>query len=475
MQARQATIAVTFALVVVPVIAMIGMATDGARAYMVKARLSQAADAAALAGGKAINSSSRDADIQKFFDGNFPTQFMDASVSPLAIDVNTTSGTVEVVAYADVPTTFLQILNVQDITVSARAKVKKATTGMELVLVMDNTGSMRSGGKIGAMKLAATDLVNILYGADETIDNFWVGLVPYSATVNIGNQRSAWLRPYDAATNPSGYDASFYSPTTWKGCVEARPAPHDSTDALPTVLGWNPHFWASTLNQYPGETGDNDWPGIDESNGAKNNGTGPNLGCGPAITPLTQSKTAVLTAISEMLPWHRGGTMANLGLAWGWRTLSPAWRGLWGGATPATLPLDYDAPGMEKVVILLTDGVNQWYDWPGGLPGKPNSSAFPDADYTAYGRLSEGRLGTTSGSAATTEVNNRMLTLCEGMKAQGITIYTIVFQLNNEATENLFRSCATTEDKFFRSPTNDDLVAAFHKIATQLSHLHLSE
>ena len=79
------------------------------------------------------------------------------------------------------------------------------------------------------------------------------------------------------------------------------------------------------------DAGDNDWDwaNIDESNGAQNNGLGPNLGCGPAITPLVASKTTVHEAIDEMQPWHRGGTMANLGLAWGWRVLSPTWQGLW--------------------------------------------------------------------------------------------------------------------------------------------------
>tara|TARA_A100001037_G_scaffold234037_1_gene212742 strand:+ start:1740 stop:1913 length:174 start_codon:yes stop_codon:yes gene_type:complete len=31
---------------------------------------------------------------------------------------------------------------------------------------------------------------------------------------------------------------------------------------------------------------------------------------------------------------------------------------------------------MDKVAIMLTDGVNQCYDWPTGLPNNP------DADYT---------------------------------------------------------------------------------------------
>ena len=52
-----------------------------------------------------------------------------------------------------------------------------------------------------------------------------------------------------------------------------------------------------------------------------------------------------------MQPWHRGGTMANLGLAWGWRTLSPQWQGLWGGDTPDFLPYDYGQSYRDKAVV----------------------------------------------------------------------------------------------------------------------------
>jgi hypothetical protein len=52
---------------------------------------------------------------------------------------------------------------------------------------------------------------------------------------------------------------------------------------------------------------------------------------------------------------------------------------MWGGATPAELLLAYNEPLMDKVAIMLID-----------------------ADYTAYGRPSEGGLGITNGSAATT-------------------------------------------------------------------------
>ena len=62
--------------------------------------------------------------------------------------------------------------------------------------------------------------------------------------------------------------------------------------------------------------------------------------------------------------WSRGGTAGNEGLAWGWRVLSPRWRGLWGGNTPNTRPLDYKTANTDKVAVILTDGDNQVYDWP---------------------------------------------------------------------------------------------------------------
>jgi len=284
--------------------------------------------------------------------------------------------------------------------------------------------------------------------------------------------------PYKALTDHNGsqpdINPSDWEPLTaisWKGCVEARAAPFDQTDDLPATETFVNQYWPSTVGVYGSNTGDNDWDWeqIDESNGAQNDGLGPNLGCGPAITPLNSSKTTVHDAIDEMQPWHRGGTMANLGLAWGWRVLSPTWQGMWGGATLSELPLSYDTPLMDKVAVMLTDGVNQWYDWPTGLPNNP------DADYTAYGRVSEGRLGTTNGSAATTEINNRMLTVCNAMKSQGIIIFAITFRLNSSSTQDLYRTCATSPAHYFNSPSNEDLQDVFHEIGNELTNLRLAQ
>lgn len=575
-QDERGALAAIMGLAIIPLFAAIGLAVDGGRGYLLKSKLSYAIDAAGLAGGRAFDTDTREDDIMMFFNANFPPGYMGSELAegnPI-ITFNDEENTVTIVASATIPTRFMSVAGVDEMTVSARTVIKRELQGMELVLVMDNTGSMRGNGGMAAMKPAAHDLIDKLYGSRETVPQLWVGVVPFAANVNIGSQHTDWLvsQAYDEDAawqnaDPDseirfGYHEDHYQPTTWKGCVEAREYPRDSNDDPPDVEGWYPYLWRTTLRRFenpewpfdsdeyvvvvhnenddyddpdnviyqqgepededdePEEVqyndsnpqtwgrwlnGDNDWDpeGLEsalklDNDYYQNEGTGPNLGCGPAITPLVASKTTISDAIDDMAPWHRGGTMSNLGLAWGWRVLSPRWRGLWDGDLPDEMPLDYSEPNMNKVVILLTDGNNEWYDYPGlvwnpsggpteyhfsGLPGSSGYSSdiedeWPGADYTAYGRLSEGRLGTTNKGIANNILDDRMLEMCQAMKAdpQNIIIYTMTFGPSpNAGTKALFESCATDPDKYFHAPTQSALDQAFDTVADELSKLRIAE
>lgn len=449
----RAGMATMVAIGAVPLVGFTGLAVDSTRGYMLRSQLVYALDSAGLAGGKELFSNNLNVTVDRFFAANFPDGYMDASVNGPTFTVDDQAETLTVTASATIPTTFMQVLGVGDLTVSATTIVQRSIRGMELSLVMDNTGSMRSGGKMTTMKASAMELVGILYGDQQQIDDFFVSLVPYSVAVNVGPGRTNWL---NGTYDPTAYEDVG---TEWSGCVEARATPLDLDDTPPSGGFWPAFF-------YPTDT-DNIYPDVDENNGSQNNGTGPNLGCGPAITSLTPARSTIEAGIQEMQPWHRGGTMGNLGLAWGWRVLSPQWRGQWGGDTPATMPLDYDEPLIDKVIVMLTDGNNQWYDHP---PAGPDGS-----DYGAYGRRGWGVLGTTDEGDALAEVNARMATTCELMKAEGIKIFTITFKVNSSSTRTLYENCATSPDFYFNSPTNDDLTQTFRAIGTELSNLRIAQ
>lgn len=62
---------------------------------------------------------------------------------------------------------------------------------------------------------------------------------------------------------------------------------------------------------------------------------------------MTSTKSTLTTAIVAMKAVSQ--THINPGAVWGWRMLSPKWRGLWGGdISTYSLPLDYNTKGMTK-------------------------------------------------------------------------------------------------------------------------------
>lgn len=475
---------------IVTLIGFAGLAIDAGHTFAVESRLIQAVDAAALAGGKLMHQRDRRVqEIARVLDANFPNPTLGASIVARNQAFDDDRGRVTVTASASFPTTFMSVFGHPTSTVTARSVVVAGEHGMEVVLVMDNTGSMYGGGKIGAMKSAARDLVEILYGdRDEIRDSngrniFWIGLVPYTSAVNIGPQRIGWLANPADTTSPFGAAAGTPAPQ-WRGCVEAESGTWDRTEAV-TAGTLVPYRFPSLefINPYqttPAQIFTT--KALDErasTNTTSNKGVGPNLGCGPALTPMQRSKANVLAAIDRMNSWHRGGTATNLGLLWGWRMLSEGWRTVWQNADASDmaadgLPLAYGTPRTDKVAIILTDGVNQNYTCTNDC-GAPTNTI---PDYSAYGMASQNRLGLAnpiSASQWAQKLDQRMLEICTAMKARDIILYTITFQVSSQSVKTLFRNCASDPGKYFDDGTNADLSDTFRRIAEELRRLRLAE
>lgn len=447
------------ALAMTAIVGFTGVAIDMGRVQIAQSRLQNSIDAAGLAAGSVISTQDPAAEVSKYFHANFPDSYMGSTISTLTTTPDEDNTKLTIYAAGTVPTSFMKLFGINQMNITATSEITRAQRGLELVMAIDVTGSMNSSAgsgisKLQAAKEASITLLDVLYGTDNTSKNLWVGLVPFSQAVNVGASHVAW-------TESNSFD---WGPTSWYGCVDAREAGGlDVTDDPPSVSPFPQYYWP--CDDY------NAWYGTNNSRNNCRTGwglryrsltttnRGPNLFCPQPVTPLVAEKSIVVDDINSMQAY--GNTHIVLGAAWAWRMLSPRWRGLWGGEMDDNdLPLDYDAPLMSKAVVLMTDGDN----------------TISNGSRGAYWYLSDRKLGTSYSSAAVAELNERTLEVCNGMKANGIIIYTIALGTSfNTASRNMLYGCASKPEFYFESPTTNELNVIFKKIGDSLANLRVSK
>jgi len=275
--------------------------------------------------------------------------------------------------------------------------------------------------------------------------------------------------------------------TRWKGCIEARPNGLDVREDPPVSPDsrFVPYFWPDELGWFTENTFSNSYLPEAPARGPVFSGTnqdwrtilkydrnspsriidhlpttyGPNAACPDKVLPLTSNEGAILNRIGTLRHYFGGGTISSEGLMWGWRTISPQ--------RPYAMGRPYGEN--RKFIVLMTDGENM-------ISANARSST---SDYTAYGLLWQNRLGTggnensTGFQNAAVALDNRMTQACNGAKARGITVVTILFRETSPRAINNVRGCASRPDLFFRAADQTALETAFQNIASQISNLPL--
>ncbi|MBS0385234.1 MAG: pilus assembly protein TadG [Proteobacteria bacterium] len=178
---------------------------------------------------------------------------------------------------------------------------------------------------------------------------------------------------------------------------------------------------------------------------------------GNTIVPLTTNTTALNAQINALQAAN--STAGHIGTAWGWYMLSPNFSYLWPAASQ---PAAYNAPSTLKIMVLMTDG----------------------AYNTSYcngviSQLSGSGSGSTSNhincNSANGDSPTQALALCSAMKAQGVIIYTVGFDLQGDQNAiSLLTNCATDPSHFYNAATGTDLQSAFQSIANQITQLRIS-
>lgn len=396
---------------------------DFVRADMVKARAQAAVDAAVLAAGHSLGNANCLSQGNAYFNANMGSGYLGTSISvPLTFKINGTTVTptnttttcavahasgdlVTATATIKLPLLSVGFLSLADIPIEVANQAQRTTNNnLELVLALDTTGSMDqpsgsgSQTKLQAMQKAAVSMVTTLFGSNSSGANIFIGLVPFTETVQAGRDSAGtvhdgWLR--------NGTPQHFASVSAWGGCFYERPTSPGGTtfafDATPPATlkfedwrvasydwvdttvrtcssgysscsSWNAisttttHAWKSS--QPPPTTvisGSNTYGYnyIRNDGGALNNTWSNNYyGCARSpVTFLSSSSATLTTQINSLAA--SGATMISSGMLWAWRMLSPTWRNAdadigWGNAT---LPKDVGST-LTKAVVLLTDGNN---------------------------------------------------------------------------------------------------------------------
>ncbi|MDJ0946838.1 MAG: hypothetical protein QNJ30_25600 [Kiloniellales bacterium] len=260
-------------------------------------------------------------------------------------------------------------------------RVPDPPRGLEVALVLDNSGSMRIGGKDAALREASARFVEILragrgnspleilFGSD---DQLWLSVIPFAGRVNLRGREEFFTQP----------------PPDWLYlCPQGRAGTLGGGDR-PLAAGRLRHFnWAQGPERL------------------KKLVCPPNAVIGPTRWLLTLPRRL------RQLSFAKRCSRVDLATVWAWRALSPRWWRAWHGDTEAPGEVQGDDRS-RKVVVIVTDGRNS-------PQCALDNIGIADADAQFAGA-------------------------CKAMKRQGMVIYTVALEGSGSDARDLLASCASS-------------------------------
>ncbi|MCB1389714.1 MAG: hypothetical protein KDK12_11335 [Rhodobacteraceae bacterium] len=164
-----------------------GLAVDMMRYENERLRMQGTADRAVLA-ATMLRENVTDATPEQILQAYFAAEGLEEQLgNHYRIDEDNEDGRVITVApAATIPSLFMQLAGVDSIGVTTPARAAETFAGgpdVELVMVLDVSGSMNGQGKIDAMRDAAVNLTNELLSGAEEVGDVGITLVPYDTWV----------------------------------------------------------------------------------------------------------------------------------------------------------------------------------------------------------------------------------------------------------------------------------------------------
>ena len=571
---RGGNIAVLFAIALVPILTFVGAAIDYSRLNAAKSSMQGALDSTSLMLSRdlaqgTITAAELPAKASTYFKALYTsTDAQSVSVTTTYTpSTTTTASNIQLTASGQIVTQFMKIAGFPTMDFSTKATTTWGDVKMRVALALDNTGSMKSDGKMTALQNAVAGsggLIDQLSALAKNPGDVYISLVPFAKVVNVGagNYAQDWIDWTDWQNPPTiqpangSYQAAIpnanFSQTEWDMVGPGSSCPFTSSNSFPYFSCTSaPATASSSASKIPSSGTYSGYicPGYDSASHSYYNGcwdsvqtstrvnwctgssctcptTGSNVpnntcscsgsgsgivckvntfthtwranakstwtgcvadrtqpndanGVSPAtsdvttlfpanqhmennvqycsstastklaeIVPLSYNWTMLKSAVNAMEP--TGGTNQAIGLAWAVQSLIP------NGVLSA--PAEATNTTYNRVIILLSDGLNTEDRWP---------------DY-----------GNGSSQASGNPIDARQSLLCSNLKntkdSKGNDMYTIyTIQVNTSSpadpTSTVLQNCASSPDKFYMLTSSTQIVTTFKSIGTALSKLRVAK
>ncbi|MGQ2908049.1 MAG: pilus assembly protein TadG-related protein [Aliihoeflea sp.] len=418
-----------------------GFGVNTAQLMNTKSALQNALDAAVASTARdlttgVIAEADARASVEAFLIANGGGAFArDGAVTLETLTVDRTARTVAATAKANIDLAFPLFGAEKTRDVAATTAALYADRRIEVAMMLDVTGSM-AGSKIRDLKTAAKNAVDsFLRNQRPGQERVRISIVPYANSVNAGTLAASSVyverNAGERVQAPSNIAPRAVSASRPDNCATERKGDFRYLDDGPDVSMVNRDFLIDDfIRRYDGNDARRTCPSV-------------------AVVPLTNDARALHAAIDGFNAV--GGTGGHIGVQWTWYMLSERWANVLPAKSRPMKPSD----DVQKYAILMTDG-------------EFNLSYF-DARQTS--EIYNGR-----GKATT---RNEAKILCREMRAQGIEIFTIGFQLQDQNARETMSACASPDTgrirHFYDTANGVELDAAFQDIASNIETLTLTK
>ncbi|MFQ6553104.1 Tad domain-containing protein [Aestuariibius insulae] len=315
----------------------------------------------------------------------------------------------KVTGIVNLDTVLMQFIGINQLAAAAAAKADESTPHIEISLVLDISGSMGRNGRIEKLREAAEGFVNIIIedAQDANTSSLkTISIVPYSATVNVGEDLMDF------------YNVDGNTDHPYSNCVEFEDSAFETTALSKTLL----------LQQYPhfdNRNNDRYEPHEDHASVGERQLEAPRCRRAADVDPNTKVEDNAILAFqtqagdnSPLVEHIRdltadGSTSIDIGLKWGLALLDPGSRDVNADLRTANIiedlaqnrPLDFDTSEAttRKILVLMTDGMMNWVVPPRQEFRDRPSNVFFDEDTGFKSVLLRGQITTPDGVTAPME------------------------------------------------------------------------